>query len=295
MKSTDPDTPDHDHINVKEPLYHFLLAGFMVFLLFWFTSDQQNDIVISQSEIQRMSMLWEAQWRRPPTKDELQRIIDLRVREEVLAREAMSRGFMNNDSVVRRRLAQKIENYESDVASLSDPPDDIITPYFEANSDRYRVPAVLSFRHHYFSTDRRDAAAMTDAKQTLKALRGNPDGSQALYGDTFHEGHRFDASLPRITRVFGDQFGLKLRVALETAGDHDGLNIIGPLRSAYGVHIVEIEDYIPAHIPPMADVRDRVLTDWRQSQLEKTKDDYYASIRGKYIVTIAGKPAATGE
>ena len=116
---------------MKEPLYHFLFAGLLVFLVFWLSTDSQNDIVISQAEVQRMSTMWESQWRRPPSKDELQRIIDLRIREEVLAREAITRGLIENDSVVRRRLAQKIENFESDVASMAEPSDETLIPYFE--------------------------------------------------------------------------------------------------------------------------------------------------------------------
>lgn len=82
---------------------------------------------------------------------------------------------------------------------------------------------------------------------------------------------------------------------LETTGNCDGLDFVGPFRSAYGVYIVEIEDYLAAHIPTIAAARDSVSTDWRQPQLDIASDDYYASICGKYIVTIAGKLPATGE
>tara|TARA_E500000331_G_scaffold355643_1_gene411685 strand:+ start:4434 stop:5255 length:822 start_codon:yes stop_codon:yes gene_type:complete len=270
---------------LKEPLYHFLFAGLLVFLVFWLSTDSQNDIVISQAEVQRMSTMWESQWRRPPSKDELQRIIDLRIREEVLAREAITRGLIENDSVVRRRLAQKIENFESDVASMAEPSDETLIPYFESNLDRYEIPAVVMFRHHYFSSDRRGAAALADAEREISTLIAIPTDQRELMGDTFHEGHDFEASLPRLARVFGDDFALALEDSITTASIG---TVVGPIPSPYGAHIVELQHYVPKHLPALTSIRDQVLTDWRLSQVENTKDRFYTSIRDKYRVTVAG-------
>lgn len=234
-----------------------------------------------------MQMMWESQWRRPPTKDELQRIIDLRIREEVLAREAIARGLIENDSVVRRRLAQKIENFESDLASMATPSDDVLMSYLAANLDRYEVPAFVAFRHHYFSMDRRGPAATRDAEQAKATLNGINTAQHNLLGDAFHEGHDFEASLPRLARVFGDEFAAALANRMTT--DADG-TIIGPIASPYGAHLIEVRHHVPRHHPPLAEIRDRVLADWRLTQVESNKDRYYNSIRDRYRVTVAVPP-----
>src|SRR5688500_13253178 len=52
--------------------------------------------------------MWTRQWRRPPTDEELKSLVADHLKEEVLAREARALELDTGDTIVRRRLAQKI-------------------------------------------------------------------------------------------------------------------------------------------------------------------------------------------
>ena len=98
---------------IREPLLHFFVLGSLIFLLFAAVSGPApvpaNTIVIGPDRIEQLSKSYQAVWRRPPSADELSAIIDDAVREEVYYREALALGLDRNDTIVRRRLRQKME------------------------------------------------------------------------------------------------------------------------------------------------------------------------------------------
>ena len=65
---------------------------------------------------------------RPPTAEELDGLVEERVRDEVLYREALAQGLDRDDAVIRRRLRQKLEFASAD-------PD----AHYRALLEKYRV------------------------------------------------------------------------------------------------------------------------------------------------------------
>ena len=61
---------------LREPLLHFLLIGAALFVFYNLQSDDSaddsNNIVISESDIDRLITLWEKKWQRLPTEVELE-------------------------------------------------------------------------------------------------------------------------------------------------------------------------------------------------------------------------------
>ena len=98
----------------KEPLLHFLIIGALVFVLFSIVNKEEdvvsdNRIVVSTSEIERLSNIWSKKWNRPPTESELNGLVESYIKEEVYYREALALGLDQNDTILRRRLMQKME------------------------------------------------------------------------------------------------------------------------------------------------------------------------------------------
>ncbi len=62
-------------------------------------------------------MLFQSQWRREPTPEEFNRLVENRVQSEVLYREALAMGLDKNDEIVKRRMAQKMQFLAEDVAA----------------------------------------------------------------------------------------------------------------------------------------------------------------------------------
>ena len=70
--------------------------------------------------IARLGAAWSTQWQRPPTAKELKGLVDAYVREEVLYREALALGLDRDDTIIRRRLAQKLEFLTEDLGIPGD-------------------------------------------------------------------------------------------------------------------------------------------------------------------------------
>ncbi len=108
---------------LREPLVHFLLLGGVLFLIFGLTnqtgttnSDQR--IVVSAGRIEQLATVFGKTWQRPPTSKELKGLIDDFVLEEVYYRQAVAMGIDRDDTIIRRRLRQKLEFLTDDVSSL---------------------------------------------------------------------------------------------------------------------------------------------------------------------------------
>jgi peptidyl-prolyl cis-trans isomerase C len=151
---------------------------------------------------------WLAQGRALPTRDEMTALVQERVSEEILAREAASLGLDKNDEIIKRRLAQKMDFLAEDIAALQNPGDDELRAWFAQNSNRFALPPRVSFHHLYFSADRgrttRDTAAAALAK-----IGGAPaDTAQAAAGaDPFmFQDYYAERTSEQITREFGPSF-----------------------------------------------------------------------------------------
>ena len=107
---------------LREPLLHFFAVGALIFLLFAVVNDAgeapTDVIVISPERIDQLAAGFNAVWKRMPTDDEIDALIDEEVRSEVYYREALALGLDKNDTMVRRRLRQKMEFLTDSGASL---------------------------------------------------------------------------------------------------------------------------------------------------------------------------------
>lgn len=269
---------------LREPLFQFIALGIVLFGIYAFasrrlTTNESRIIRITNSDVELLAATFQRQWQRPPTEDELENLIDARIREEVLYREALAVGFDQNDSVVRRRMVQKIEMLSPDLALLTDPTDAELEAFFAERRGDYRISPRFSFSHVYFNVDRRGTTADEDAHRLLAELQAqNPPPSHAPdRGDRFMLGHDYtDSSLEEVAREFGQEFADAL-VELEPGWQ-------GPIRSGYGLHLVYLGNRVEGRIPNWTDGRDRLVTDYNRSRSDRARDALYEGLLEKYEV-----------
>lgn len=270
---------------LREPLLHFLLVGAMLFAadaaLREDAARPDEVIRISEPEIERLRLQWTKQYQRPPGPAELQGVIDERVREEVLYREALAMGLDRDDSIVRRRLAQKLEFLIEDLAAARTPGDAELSGFFEAHQERYRLPARVSFAQIFFSPDRRGRAAERDAGLVLAGLGPEPlPAAAAELGDRFMMGESYREQTPEdVEAVFGPAFARAL-FELEPGGWN------GPINSAYGWHLVRVEARSDTRQPRLTEVADQVRRDWAYEQRRQANDEVFERLAARYGLTI---------
>ncbi len=274
----------------KEPLLHFLIIGVLIFTLFSIVNKEEdivsgNKIVVSTADIQRLSSNWAKKWNRPPTETELQGLINYYIKEEVYYREALALGLDKNDTVLRRRMMQKMEFLSNDLAELNTPDESALNQYFIDHKEKYKLPAQVSFTHIYFSLDKRGAKAFEDAKSVLSEL--NVPRAPEL-GDTFMMQYDFVQETPfEVERLFGKG----LAEELFTLGTNTWL---GPIESGYGLHLVRISDKIDARMPELASVIDKVRTDLMFKQKKMMNKEIYKKFKERYEIVVEDMPKQSG-
>lgn len=270
---------------LREPLLHFLLVGGLLFAADAVLNDAalpaEPVIRISEEEVAGLQARWLRQYQRPPAPEELRGLIDDRVREEVLYREALAMGLDRDDSIVRRRLAQKLEFLVEDVAAARAPSEAELAAFFAEHQERYRLPARVSFSHLYFSPSRRGPAAEADARLVLAGLGADLQaGAASDPGDGFLPGQSFDRlSAEEVAAVFGPEFAQAVNEVEPGAW-------AGPIASAYGWHLVRVNRLSQARLPALDEVADRVRQDWAYAQQRQANEAVFAQLLARYEVVI---------
>ena len=272
---------------LREPLVHYLALGIALFAGYALLnrgdgSGSDQLIQVTENEVQWLANTWEGRWQRPPTNDELRRLVDAYVREEVLYREALAVGLDRDDQVIRRRLVQKLEFITEDLASLVQPSQTAFQAFFQENLDRYRIPEQRSFEHVYFNADRRGAGVEADAERVLERLRTTSPGLQeaVMLGDRFLLQHAYrDLSEQGVARNFGGRFATSLFEV--EPGEWKG-----PIGSGLGLHLVRVTDVVEGRVPDLSEVRDDVLRDYGADARERANQALYDNLRLRYEIEI---------
>ena len=275
---------------LREPLVHFAGLSLLIFLAYAVLGEREQDpgqdITVTQSRIEQLSAVFARTWQRPPTPEEMKGLIDDFVKEEILVREARKLGLEEDDTVIRRRLRLKMEFLSGADPELLQPADTELQAYLESRRDAFSEPPRISFEQVYLSAERRGAAAERDAQSLLSALNGPdpPDASAVGDATLLPPGHN-GAEPAEITSNFGEEFAAALQQAPENVWS-------GPLRSGYGLHLVRVTGRTAGRLPALAEIRDRVIREWRHARKAEIDARRMEELLKTYRVRISLPEAA---
>jgi len=279
---------------LKEPLLHFVLLGVAIFALDALLGKRTvqagaDSIVVSQGRIENLAALFAKTWQRPPTAAELRGLVDDYVLEEALYREGVALGVDRNDTIIRRRVRQKMEFVVNDIAELAEPTGEQLADWLAERQESYTQPARYRFRQLFLSPDRRGDSLQADAEKLLVRLRAADVGFDPRpLGDVSLLEHAYpDVSAEVVVRSFGQDFAERLAEA--PVGEWTG-----PIESSFGLHLVFVDASTPGAPPDLDDVRADVVRDWSYAQRDATSRRYYEELLSRYDVLIEW-PEAQGE
>ena len=277
---------------LREPLIHFLLLGAVLFIVYHYTQPDRGaapsskQIQLTLDDLNQLNLYFQAQWRRPPTPEEFRRLVENKVQEEVLYREALAMGLDKSDTIVKRRMAQKMQFLAEDVAAAREPTTAELKSWFEKNSAKFALPSRVSFRHLYFSPDRRGQRARDDAVKALTKLAGQPEDSKlaASLADPFmFQDYYRDRAPDYLGKEFGPQFAQAVEKLVPGSWQ-------GPIESGFGWHLVFVDTVIPGRVPAFEEIEQDVKTAWLGEQKALAWEKAYKGIRAKYTVLLPAPP-----
>ena len=264
------------------PFPRFLALGALIFDLHALVAPPQapagKRIEISAAEVERLREMALKEWGRAPDQRQLATLIRDQVREEVLVREARRAGLDQDDTIVRRRLAQKMEFLAQ--AEVPAPSETEIEAWYTDHRESYQTPPALRLEQRFFSRRLRGPQAQDDASRALSQLRaGRPVAADEPV---------LDAALPEqteasLTRDFGAAFANAVQALPEGRWS-------APIESPFGVHLVRVQQRLPVAHAPLDTVRERVRVDCLNARIAAAREAAYARAKSRYEITVATTP-----
>ena len=274
---------------LREPLLQFLVLGGVLFGLFGMLGKKNEaeapaKIVISAARVATLADGFARTWRRPPTEQELQGLVDDYIREEVFYREGRAAGLDRDDVVIRRRVRQKMEFLAEDMAA-AEPSEEQLTAFLASHPERFRTQDRLSFHHVFLSEARRGRAIEGDLKQVANGLaRAAAAEDAAALGDPFLLGEDFRSlSRSEIARTFGEELAKQLSAVEQGRWQ-------GPIRSGFGWHFVFVDERAPGNLPPLDAVRQAVQKEWLNERRLEAEQTLYRKLRDRYEIVVEAPP-----
>ena len=269
---------------LREPLVHFLAIGALLFLVFnWRGGGGPGStrIVITPGQIDSMIAGFGRTWQRPPTEEELKGLVDDYVREEMATREAMAMGLDRDDTIIRRRLRQKLEFLAEDTIDATPPTDAELQAWLDQHAETFRIEPEVAFRQVYLSPDRRGAAVDEDARALLAQLSAaGPSVEIDAAGDSLMLPREVERSTRAdVARQFGEEFADAI-LKVEPG------RWAGPIRSGYGLHLVWVRERREGHLPGLADVRPAVEREFLADRRRRELNAMYERMLERYRVTV---------
>ena len=270
---------------LKEPLLHFLLLGAALFAFDALRGERaaragDDLILVSRARIENLAALYAKTWQRPPTGAELRGLVDDFVLEEALYREGKVLGLDQDDTIVRRRVRQKMEFMVDDIIELAEPSEAQLEQWLAEHSAAYRRPAHYRFRQLYLSPERHGTELEADAERILAELGSlAPDADPLGLGDPTLLEHAFaDASAEVVVASFGEAFAEGL--------EQLPIGEWSPVWSTFGLHLVIIDTRIAGEPPRLDEVRSAVERDWAYEQREQASEGFEEGVLARYRVRV---------
>lgn len=263
---------------IREPLVHFLIAGALLFVLYSFVSGPEerddNEIVVTAGQVEHLTTLFLKTRQRLPTQQELAGLIDNHIVEEILYREAMRIGLDQDDTIIRRRMRQKMEFIFDDFSTVA-PTEDELQGFLNANPERYRTDDRITFGQVYIADSSR-----AEAERLLRELGDGDQGpTDELYAGGLLPAYFDNARRREVSARLGE-------IAADEIFSMAPGGWSGPVESPFGFHVVFIEEIVPGSVPNLDEVSAEVERDWLAERRAQAEKEILESLRQQYTVTI---------
>jgi len=273
---------------VSEPLVHFLLIGLAVFFFYKVANPETEPLVpgkrveVTIGEAQQLIAQFRNTWGRAPSLEELQALLEAKLKQSILVREASALAMDQDDAVIERRLAQKMTFFITSAAGSVVPEEDDLKAFFAEHADQFAERPKMSFRQVYLGEDLEKAASAP----LIDALNSGADPS-SVGRQTMLPAEVGLSPEPTVDGIFGTGFFQAL-LHLEPG------KWSGPVQSGFGSHAIFLTGINETRPASYEAVRDRVFAAYKEQQAQSLSESIYGEIRAGYDITMPNAAVLMG-
>ena len=240
-----------------------------------------NGQSIPIDEYRRVAYGVAADQRERLSETERRRVVDRLIDEELLLQRGLELGLAHSDHKVRADIVAAVIATAESSASSAEPTPEEIAKFYAENGEMFQVTARARLRQLFFRRPNRDEAAKIAAEATRRLRAGEPfEKVHASLGDP-EVSPIPDALLPPSKLV--DYVGpTVLRAALALAPGE----VTDPVRSAQGVHVVELVERDTPTRRPLEEVRGEIVAEIRRRRDEAALRSYLDRLRREASIEI---------
>ena len=270
----------------KKPVVQILIFGccLAAILLIVFGAKkpglEDKKVLIGNADVAQLIASWERTWKRLPTKEELDGLLENHVREEILYREALNQDMDENNAMIRRGLIVQMNMLAESQTQDKKVSDQAIQAYYDLRKDQYMSSPEYTFTQLSFDQSASEEE-IKNIKKQLNETGKQPDsddlpGKRGMLQKDFEEAMLYD-----LGRTFGEGFAEQLDELPQNTW-------AGPVKSGYGWHLVNIENIKASEPLPLSEVRDAIITELQYEEAEAAKEQFYTELRQQYDVVYEG-------
>jgi hypothetical protein len=267
---------------IREPLLHFAVLGVLIFVGQRLLRDEPDEdarapIVITDHLRETLAADRHRRVGERPEGEDLDALVASYVRDEALYREALRLGLDRGDTIVRRRLVQKMEFVLQGAAEVPEPSDEELRAFVEDHAEEFRAPARVAYEQVFLSRDSRGESLAEDATAVMEALAADPESGESL-GDPFITGRT--VALSTEAQIAG-RMGVEFAAAVTAAPEGEW---VGPIESSYGLHAVRVTERETARMRDLEEVREAALRGWLEEARATAAQEAIEDIVAEYPV-----------
>jgi peptidyl-prolyl cis-trans isomerase C len=266
----------------REPLVHFLIAGFALYAAGRFY-ERRHDIYrieVTPARVAQLAETYRKQYGATPDAAMREILVQRDIDNEVLYREGLRLKLDQDDEVVRRRTIQKMEFLAQNLGAPAEPTDAQVEAYYRGHLARYIHSPTASFTHIYYSADQTGSSkAQARAQSVLLRLRASDRSRAPELGDPFPDRYDFaGVSAGQVQRLFGrSSFA-------EEVFDVPVGQWSGPFLSGYGWHLLHVDARTAVAQAPLGEVREQVRSDLLAEALDRQNRADFQELRRRFTV-----------
>ena len=263
----------------KEPMVYFCIVGALVY---YFYTPEITDKDLTDSVVELPSRFVDAQkdkfvqqYKRQPSEEELQGIIDQEVNAEILFREAWRLQLYVGDAVVKKRMIQKMQFLLEEGSATKDVSEEALSAYFLKHQEGFSNTPKMDLYHILFSQ-------LQHAERHLETLikGGNVAPGSVKGGVAFPLGNVF-------TQISGEEieqhFGIDFYQGLDLTKVDQWQGVV---ESRYGFHVVKLGHLSKAKNVSFSDVRESIRKKLIETTRMATRRDAMDAIKARYQVEV---------